>query len=79
MILFDMAKLYDIAAVYGPQNPTQVRQLISNVFENDMRFLGEFKESVDMIITLLKKCFNSALKVTEMTNGDTILNLTQRE
>lgn len=40
-----------------------------------MRFLGEFKESVDMIITLLKKCFNAALKVTEMTNGDTILNL----
>jgi hypothetical protein len=76
MILFDMAKLYDIAAVYGPSNPTQVRQLISNVFENDMRFLAEYKESVDMIITLLKKCFNAALKVTEMTNGDTILNLT---
>jgi len=38
-----------------------------------MRFLTEYKESVDMMITLLKKCFNSALKITEMVNGDTVL------
>lgn len=78
-ILLDMAKLYDIAAVYGPSNSAQVRQLTANVFENDMRFLAEYKESVDMMITLLKKCFNAALKVTEMINGDTVLQHTQRE
>ena len=74
-----MAKLYDLAAVYGPSNQQQVRQLLSNVFENDMRFLAEYKESVDMMITLLKKCFNAALKVTEMTNGDTVLQCSQNE
>lgn len=37
-----------------------------------MRFLQDFKDSVDMIITLLKKCFNAALKVTEMNNGDSV-------
>jgi len=74
-----MAKLYDIAAVYGPGNPASVRQLISNVFENDLRYLAEYKESVDMIITLLKKCFNAALKVTEMINGDSVLSHSQKE
>jgi len=58
--------------VYGPQNVEVVKKLISNVFENDMRFLQDFKDSVDLIITLLKKCFNAALKVTEMTNGDSV-------
>ena len=37
--LVDIAKLYDIAAIYGQQNREQVRKLIANVFENDMRFL----------------------------------------
>jgi hypothetical protein len=74
-----MAKLYDIAAVYGLFNPSQVRLLIANVFENDMRFLAEYKESVDMMITLLKKCFNSSLKITEMVNGDTVLQHSQHE
>jgi hypothetical protein len=58
--------------VYGPQNVEVVKKLISNVFENDMRFLQDFKDSVDLIITLLKKCFNAALKVTEMNNGDSV-------
>lgn len=58
--------------MYGPQNVEVVKKLISNVFENDMRFLQDFKDSVDLIITLLKKCFNAALKVTEMTNGDSV-------
>ena len=37
--LIDIAKLYDIAAVYGPKNPTAVKLFIANVFENDLRFL----------------------------------------
>jgi len=65
--------------VYGPNNPEPVRKLIANVFENDMRFLHDFKESVDTIITLLKKCFNAALKVSEMSNGDAVLLRTQEE
>ena len=78
-MLFDVAKLYDIAAVYGPKNPEAVRKLIANIFENDLRFVQDFKESVDTIITLLKKCFNAALKATEMSNGDAVLNRTQEE
>lgn len=74
--MFDIAKLYDLAAVYGPSNPQAVTKLISNVFENDLRYVQEFKDSVDTIITCLKKCFNAALKVTEMTCGDSILNRT---
>jgi len=38
-----------------------------------MRFVADYKESVDTIITLLKKSFNAALKVTEMVNGDAVL------
>ena len=74
-----MAKLYDIAAIYGPQNPEPVRQLIAKVFENDMRFVADYKESVDTIMTLLKKSFNAALKVTEMVNGDAVLQRSQAE
>jgi hypothetical protein len=77
--LFDMAKLYDIAGIYGPQNPEAVSKLISNVFENDMRFIADYKESVDAIMTLLKKSFNAAFKVTEMVKGDAVLNRTQSE
>lgn len=35
--LFDIAKLYDIAAIFGPTNPEAVTKLIGNVFENDPR------------------------------------------
>lgn len=77
--MVDIAKLYDIASIYGTQNREQVRQLIANVFENDMRFLQDFKDSVDTIITLLKKCFNAALRVTEMVNGDAVLTRSQAQ
>lgn len=77
--LFDMAKLYDIAAIYGPENPQAVRLMIGKVFENDMRMVADYKESVDSIMTLLKKSFNAALKVTEMVNGDAVLNRSQSE
>jgi len=77
--LFDMAKLYDISAIYGPENPQAVRLMIGKVFENDMRMVADYKESVDSIMTLLKKSFNAALKVTEMVNGDAVLNRSQSE
>jgi hypothetical protein len=37
--LFDMAKLIDIAAVYGKSNPEIVRTIITNLFESDKRFV----------------------------------------
>ena len=37
--IFDIAKMYDIIAVYGNSNEVMVKTIISNVFENDKRFL----------------------------------------
>lgn len=37
--LIDVAKLYDLAAVYGQSNPEVVKAIINNVFENDKRFI----------------------------------------
>lgn len=44
-----------------------------------MRFIADYKESVDAIMTLLKKSFNAALKVSEMVKGDAVLNRSQAE
>lgn len=71
--MIDVAKLYDIAAVYGPVNPEVVKKLITNIFENDMRYLSEFGQSADMMTALLKKSFSASLRVTEMVNGDPLL------
>jgi len=37
--IFDMAKLLDIAAVFGLSNSDAVSKLIENVFENDKRYI----------------------------------------
>ena len=39
-----------------------------------MRFVADYKESVDAIMTLLKKSFTAAMKVTEMVKGDAVLH-----
>ncbi len=67
-----MAKLFDIAAVYGESNTQVVKQLIANVFENDKRYVEDFKESVDVIINMFKKSFGTALKVNEMIAGNEV-------
>ena len=36
---FDVAKLYDIAAIYGKSNPATTKKLIDSVFENDKRYV----------------------------------------
>lgn len=36
--IFDLAKLFDIAAIYGSSNREQVAALMNNVFENDVRY-----------------------------------------
>lgn len=70
--LLDIPKLYDIAAIYGPLSPEQVKKLFLSVFESDNRYLSDFSASIDMMISLLKKGFAAALRVTEMINGDSI-------
>jgi hypothetical protein len=42
-----MAKVIDIAAVYGKSNENIVHQIINNIFENDKRYVEDFKEAVD--------------------------------
>ncbi len=37
--IFDMAKLIDIAAVYGKSNSETVLKLITNVFDNEKKFI----------------------------------------
>ena len=37
--IFDMAKLYDIIAIYGQSNPETVKNIVANVFENDKRYV----------------------------------------
>ena len=58
-----MAKLMDIAAIYSQSNEETVKKLISNVFENDKRYIQDFKESVDLMLTFFKKAFKESLKV----------------
>lgn len=77
--LIDIAKLYDIAAIYGPLSPDQVRKLFLAVFESDNRYLSDFSTSVDMMISLLKKGFAAALRVTEMINGESVQHRAQHE
>ena len=52
-----MAKLIDIAAVFGKSNPMIVQQIIINLFDNDKRFVQDFKECVDLMVTQIKKTF----------------------
>ena len=66
--MFDIAKLYDIIAVYGQSNPTLVKSIVESVFENDKRYLQDFKDGVDTIISMLKKNFSACIKVSDMIN-----------
>ena len=63
---FDIAKIYDIVAVYGKSNPVLVKSIVESVFENDKRYVQDFKDGVDTIISMLKKSFSASLKVSDM-------------
>ena len=72
--LFDIAKMYDLIAVYGQSNRDLVKSILESVFENDKRYVQDFKDGVDTIITMLKRNFSSALKVSDiMVNAGVIL------
>ena len=55
--IFDMAKLIDIAAVYGKSNNVVVQKIIQNVFDNEKKFVQDFKEAFDTIMGILKSKF----------------------
>ena len=74
-----MPKLYDICAIYGQSNAETVKEVVAKVFDNDRRYVQDFKESIDTVITVLKKLFNSSLKVNDMINGDAVLQRTRAE
>jgi hypothetical protein len=58
--LIDVAKLFDLAAIYGQSNQETVTAIIANVFENDKRFISEFKESIDAILSMFKRSFTAS-------------------
>ena len=77
--VFDIAKLIDIAAIYGKSNNKQVRDLIQTVLEVQPLFLQDFKEAFDMMLNILKKIFKDALRTDQMIKGDAILQKTRSE
>ena len=77
--LFDIAKLYDIIAVYGHSNTALVKGLVESVFENDKRYVQDFKDGVDTIIGMLKKNFSASVKVCDMMHNAGVLQRTRSE
>lgn len=61
--LFDMAKLIDLAAVYSRSNPPVVARVVQNVFDNDSRFVQDFKETLDILLNLLRSRFKEFRKL----------------
>lgn len=61
--VFDMAKLIDLAAIYGRSNGPAVSRIIRNVFDNDSRFVQDFKETIDILLNLLRSRFKEFKKV----------------
>lgn len=70
--VYDMAKLFDIAAIYGSSNKQLVSTMISSIFENEPRFQSDFKETFDMMLNVLKRIFKDALRTDQMIKGDAI-------
>jgi hypothetical protein len=77
--IFDMAKLLDLAAVYGKSNASVVQKIILNVFDNEKKFVQDFKESVDLLMGLMKTKFKEYHKVKDMITGDYITHAKNHE
>lgn len=74
-----MAKLLDIAAIYGKSNNKTVQILLENVFDSDPKFQQDFKEAFDMMLTIFKRSFNNALKTDQMIKGDQIVQISRSQ
>jgi hypothetical protein len=77
--VFDIAKLYDIIGIYGKSNPAVVKQIVVSVFDNDKRYIGDFKQGVDGILSMLRKSFSSCIKVSDMIAGNGVVQRTRTE
>lgn len=77
--LFDIAKLLDIAAIYGTCNDKIVKALIEDVIELEPRFAADFKDSFDMMVNMFKRIFRDAQRTDQMIKGDTILQKSRSE
>lgn len=67
-----MAKLIDLSAIYGHSNQETITKIISNVFENDKRYIVDFEECLKLILNLLKKNFKDTLKINSLISGDSV-------
>jgi hypothetical protein len=74
-----MAKLFDIAAIYGSSNRPQVTLLMDSIFEGQPRFQQDFKEAFDMMLNVLKRIFKDALRTDQMLKGDAIFQKSKSE
>ncbi|CDW72771.1 UNKNOWN [Stylonychia lemnae] len=77
--VFDMAKVIDIAAVYGKSNQDIVHKIINNIFENDKRYVEDFKEAVDSLFKLIKKTFKEYSTIQAMIKGEHVKEMTHKE
>ena len=62
--------MLDLAAIYGRDNSDTVRTIITNVLESDARFVQDFKDAFDMMLTVLKRAFIDARRADQMIQGD---------
>jgi activating signal cointegrator complex subunit 2 len=77
--IFDMPKLVDLAAIYGKSNSQIVASIISNVFENDKRYVVDFKEGIEMLINLIKKTFKEYHRIQTIIKGEYVKDMTNQE
>lgn len=77
--IFDMAKLIDIAAVFGQSNRELVQRIIQNVFDGQKQYIEDFKEGIELIMNRLKKMFSDAIKIQQDISGDTVYQKTKQE
>jgi hypothetical protein len=67
-----MAKLIDLTEIYSLSNSETLRQLVSNVIENDKRFLKDLEDTLSLIINLMRKMFKDGIKIQQLISGDTV-------
>lgn len=77
--VFDMAKLIDIAAVFGKSNHEPVAKIIQNVFDNEKKFVQDFKEAFDTLMSLMRSKFSQYQKVQSMFKGEYIEELSVKD
>ena len=77
--IFDMAKLVDLAAIYGKSNGPIVQKIILNVFDNEKKFVQDFTETIYLLTGLMKTKFKEYSKVKSMITGDYITHAASTE